>query len=58
MTPKEDSSAVFWKSWLMTTFGLLAALQLDDDAGVLVGFVAEVADAVDLLVARPGRRCG
>ena len=30
--------------------GLLAALELDDDAGVLVGLVAEVADAVDLLV--------
>ena len=31
--------------------GLLAALQLDDDAGVFVGLVAEVADAVELLFA-------
>ena len=31
--------------------GLLAALQLDDDAGVFVGLVAQVADAVDLLLA-------
>ena len=30
--------------------GLLAALEFDDDAGVLVGLVAQVADAVDLLV--------
>ena len=30
--------------------GLLAALELDDDAGVLVGLVAQVADAVDLLL--------
>jgi hypothetical protein len=31
--------------------GLLAALELDDDAGVFVGLVAQVADAVDLLLA-------
>jgi hypothetical protein len=31
--------------------GLLAALQLDDDAGVLVGLVAQVADPVQLLLA-------
>ena len=36
---------------------LLAALQLDDDAGVLVGLVAQVADAVDLLFRRRARRC-
>jgi len=30
--------------------GLFAPLELDDDAGVLVGLVAEVADATDLLV--------
>jgi hypothetical protein len=30
--------------------GLLAALELDDDARVLVGLVAQVADAVDLLL--------
>ena len=31
--------------------GLFAALELDDDAGVFVGLVAEVADAVELLLA-------
>ena len=31
--------------------GLLAALELDDDARVLVGLVAEIADAVDFLLA-------
>ena len=31
--------------------GLFAALQLDDDAGVFVGLVAEVADAVDFFLA-------
>ena len=49
MTPKEDSSAVFWKSWLMTTLACSPRLSSIDDAGVLVGLVAQVADAVDLL---------
>ena len=37
--------------------GLLAALELDDDPRVLVGFVAKVADAVESPSPRPARRC-
>src|SRR5208283_2162764 len=38
--------------------GLLAALQLDDDAGVLIGLVPQVADAVDRFLGHQVRNAG
>jgi hypothetical protein len=50
VTPKEASSCGLEEELVEDRLGLLAALQLDDDAGVLVGLVAQVADALDRLL--------
>ena len=50
MTPKDGFEGGLLEELVDDDLGLFAALELDDDAGVLVGLVAQVAHAVDQLV--------